>query len=75
MENQLSFGTFEIPYLDNRESSTVSFIAPSILPSEMLKKISFDESSFFKEDEPQNYEVTHKIFFGENLKRAIAAFK
>lgn len=81
MENKLDFGSFDVPYLDNRESTWVTYNAPSILSMDLLKKTSFNfediEIASQKNIISDNYnsKVTHKVFFGENIKRIISAFK
>ena len=85
MEN-LSIGTYSI----SNDGVSINYSAPAILPAEMSKEISyeglqemeqeadnkftnFDLSS--KEDISIKDEVTHKQYFGENIKRAINTFK
>jgi len=75
MENQLKFGTVEMSYFDNQESSWVSYTAPSVLPPEMLKKANFAGGPVLITPDFESPKVTHKVFFGENIKRVIAAFK
>jgi hypothetical protein len=74
MNNVIEFGRFDVPYLNSE--GMVSYIAPSILPKEMMAKASFEEikPTALVEDEEQEDEedeVTHRVFFGENIKRAL----
>lgn len=78
MENNLVLGTFNVPYCNEDES--VSYVAPAILAPEMMKKITFGETVFSKaKKENKTYtqikeeEVTHGVFFGENIKRITKA--
>ena len=74
MENAIKFGTFIVPDT-NTESSFVSYVAPSILPEEMQKRISFGEGyicnheKIMEKNIEEQDEVTHSVFFGENIKR------
>jgi hypothetical protein len=70
METTLIFGTFTNPLL----AGSVSFSCPAILSEENMKQIKFsDEPALLLCDTED--EVTHTVFFGENLKRVAKAIK
>ncbi len=66
--SEIIFGTFTIGI------GSISYTAPANLTHDMIQCISFDER---KEIEmpmiisPDENEVTHEVFFGENVKRVI----
>lgn len=66
MENILVFGTFNMPIDINLPAS---YTCPSILPRDVMDRISFIDD----QQEYQDNEVTHTVFFGENIKRVSKA--
>jgi hypothetical protein len=72
MKTTLVFGTFAIGI----GSAQGSYSAPSNLSKDMLREVFFDERmqsdriDILSDDENEN-EVTHEVFFGENIQRVI----
>jgi hypothetical protein len=73
MDTAIVFGTVK------RDENSTTYTAPANLPKETLKRISFDNQPIEKIKERKTKtklsEVTHRVFFGENIKRAINILK
>lgn len=70
----ITFGTFDLKY--GTQSNSVSYTAPSILPTHVMKRISFGEvgSGLAISNMEEEEDVSHGTFFGENLKRLKGLF-
>lgn len=64
--NALIFGTFSNPLING---ISVSYSCPAILPKETMDRISFSDESYIHLEEDTQEDITHGVFFGENLKR------
>ncbi len=68
----LIFGKYEIP---TNNSSVVSYNVSTHLTSKMMELISFENNEIrinsiaTEVDDNDDNEVTHEVFFGENIKR------
>lgn len=65
MNTTLVFGTFYVP---EDQSLSASYVCPSMPSKETMEKISFLES----QNVNQSLQVTHGVFFGENIKRIVS---
>lgn len=68
MKVNLIFGTLEIP---TNSTSSASLTVPGTYSQEMLSKlfVPIVQASKESREEDINEEVTHQVFFGENIQR------